>query len=291
MAKKIPAFQFYPGDWLKDPSLRAVSSGARGLWMDMLCLMWETQPRGYLQTPFGAPLSDEQIARMTGNCSLEEVRGWLGELELLGVFSRTTQGVIYCRRLVRDEHKRCLCAEAGKRGGNPTLKGQSKGGSKGASKGRSKRNPTPSSSSSTSVNTSAGADVKGAVWPAFEPRPPDAEARDPPQEQPAPRPVRYDPAAAPLPEALDTAEFRAAWSAWLAYRKEARKPMTATTVARQLALCVELGVSDAVAAIEQSIRNGWQGLFEPKNGKPRGGLPIGPGQRHAADARREIGVF
>jgi hypothetical protein len=185
---KLPSFQFYPGDWLKDPLLRAASSGARGLWIDMLCLMWEAQPRGYLQTPSGDPLADEQIARMTGNCSLEEVRGWLGELESLGVFSRTSSGVIYSRRLVRDERKRRACQEAGKRGGNPsltlngqangsectptedgvvrllrqTLKGQSKGASKGDPKGQSKgdakgdanRNPTPSTSISSSASTS-----------------------------------------------------------------------------------------------------------------------------------------
>ena len=155
---KLPAFQFYPGDWLKDPALRAASSGARGLWIDMLCLMWESQPRGYLQTPTGAPLTDEQIARMTGNCSLEDVRGWLAELESLGVFSRTSSGVIYSRRLVREERKRVLCREAGKRGGNPTLTAPPtrtvKGEAKGEAKGEVNPNPTPSSSSSTSTSTS-----------------------------------------------------------------------------------------------------------------------------------------
>lgn len=28
---KLPSFQFYPGDWMKDPSLRSVSLEARGL--------------------------------------------------------------------------------------------------------------------------------------------------------------------------------------------------------------------------------------------------------------------
>lgn len=169
--RKLPSFQFYPGDWLKDPALRAASSGARGLWIDMLCLMFEAQPRGYLQNPAGEPLTDEQIARMTGNCSLEDVRGWLRELETLGVFSRTKQGVIFSRRMVREEAKRQACAEAGKRGGNPRLcrnlrqtlnrdskgdsKGQSKGHSKGPPKGHSNPEPTPSSSSSSSIGESS----------------------------------------------------------------------------------------------------------------------------------------
>ncbi len=43
---KLPSFQFYPGDWMKDPSLRSVSLEARGLWMDMLCLLFESVRRG-----------------------------------------------------------------------------------------------------------------------------------------------------------------------------------------------------------------------------------------------------
>ncbi len=43
---KLPSFQFYPGDWMKDPALRSVSLEARGLWMDMLCLLFESVRRG-----------------------------------------------------------------------------------------------------------------------------------------------------------------------------------------------------------------------------------------------------
>lgn len=139
---------------MKDTQLRIVSSGARGLWIDMLCLAWDSDPRGYLQTATGKPLNTEQITRSTGNCSLEDVARWIAELEDSGVFSRSATGVIYCRRMVRDEHKRRLCQEAGKKGGNPTLKGQAKGQVKGVPtppvKGVANPNPTPSSSSSSS---------------------------------------------------------------------------------------------------------------------------------------------
>ena len=151
---KLPSFQFYPGDWMKDPSLRACSIAARGLWTDMLCLMFESVRRGYLQHATGKPVSPEQLARMTG-CSAEEVSRLLQELEDSGVFSRTEHGVIYSRRMARDEGKREKCREAGKRGGNPNLvvsplKGDPKGGVKGGSKGDANRIPTPSSSSSSS---------------------------------------------------------------------------------------------------------------------------------------------
>jgi len=141
MAGKRPSLQFYPGDWLRDPGVRSVSYAARGLWIDMLCLMFESDRKGYLCVA-GKPVSATAISRMTGG-NTDEVSQLLTELESSGVFSRTEHGMIYSRRMVRDEHKRQLCQEAGKRGGNPTLKGQSKG----------QANPktTPSSSSSSSV--------------------------------------------------------------------------------------------------------------------------------------------
>lgn len=141
MATKMPAFMFYPGDWMKDPAVRSVSSAARGLWIDCLCLMWESSRRGFLVHPSGRAVSTEQIARMTGN-SVETVSEAMAELEDCGVCSRTSDGVIYSRRMERDERKRTKCSEAGKRGGgNPTFKGDSKGGPKRASKGHSKGGP------------------------------------------------------------------------------------------------------------------------------------------------------
>jgi hypothetical protein len=101
---KRPAFLFYTGDWMKDPELRAVSSGARGLWIDMLCLMFESARKGYLQLNSGKIVNAENLARMTGN-STDDTSRWLQELEDSGVFSRNQQGVIYCRRMLSDEAK------------------------------------------------------------------------------------------------------------------------------------------------------------------------------------------
>ncbi|QQR81232.1 MAG: hypothetical protein IPJ69_03595 [Deltaproteobacteria bacterium] len=169
---KLPSFQFYPGDWLKDPSLRSVSYAARGLWTDMLCLMHESDRRGYLQLN-GKPVSLEQLARMTGG-STDEVSHLLQELKDSGVFSCTEHGMIYSRRFVRDEKKRQLCAEAGKRGGNPmllknndipmTLKGHFKGEVKGEAKGPPNPEITPSSSLSSSTSKQPPLPPEGEVW-------------------------------------------------------------------------------------------------------------------------------
>ena len=101
---KPPSFQFYPGDWLKDPPLRSVGYAARGLWIDMLSLMHESDRRGFLQVN-GKLVNAEQLARMTGG-STNEVSRHLQELESAGVFSCTADGVIYNRRMVRDEKAR-----------------------------------------------------------------------------------------------------------------------------------------------------------------------------------------
>ena len=71
----------------------------------------------------------------------------------------------------------------------------------------------------------------------------------------------------PLPEALDTPEFQKAWEEWIAYRKERRQPLTASTVRKQFAELAAWGPTKAVTAIERSIRNGWQGLFDPEEKK------------------------
>lgn len=101
---KLPAFQFYPGDWMKDPALRSVSYAARGLWMDMLSLMFENDRRGYLQVN-GKPVNAAQLARMTGGAT-DEVSHCLQELENSGVYSSTDDGTIFSRRIVRDERQR-----------------------------------------------------------------------------------------------------------------------------------------------------------------------------------------
>lgn len=101
---KIPSFQFYPGDWLKEPCLRSVSLAAKGLWIDMLCLMHESDRRGFLEVN-GKPVTTEQLSRMAG-CSVSDASRHLRELDDSGVFSRTEAQTIYSRRMVRDEAER-----------------------------------------------------------------------------------------------------------------------------------------------------------------------------------------
>jgi len=158
---KRPAFQFYPGDWLRDTGLRSCSAAARGLWMDILCFMHEGSPYGYLKVNHKVILAPN-LARMCG-LTLQETEGCLAELAEAGVFETDEEGVIFSRRMIRDEELRNKRAACGHLGGNPTLKDNPKVGV--CLSTEVKQKPTPSSSSSssssnTSSNEEVGADRK-----------------------------------------------------------------------------------------------------------------------------------
>ena len=119
---KRPSFQFYPGDWLRATELRSCSVGARGLWMDMICLMHEGTPYGHLKV-MKKVIDEVNLARMVGS-TIDEAIAWITELEEAGVFSRTDDGCIFSRRMVRDEQARAARAAGGKEGGNPKLVGE-----------------------------------------------------------------------------------------------------------------------------------------------------------------------
>lgn len=116
-----PWMKFYPADWRSDPALRLCGLQARGLWIELLCLMHEAEPRGYLLVN-GSPLTERQIAALIG-ASVKEVAPLLAELDEAGVLSRTDAGVILSRRIVRDTERAERDKANGKRGGNPRLNG------------------------------------------------------------------------------------------------------------------------------------------------------------------------
>lgn len=112
---KMPAILFYTGDWLKDPAVRCCSLAARGLWIDMLCLMYESPIRGHLSLANGDAVSGVQLARMVGS-TLPEIATLLEELHACGVYDIDSSGVIISRRMVSDELERGTKSRAGKKG-------------------------------------------------------------------------------------------------------------------------------------------------------------------------------
>lgn len=118
--KKSPGFWFYTGDWMKDPELRFCSIFARGLLVDLLCMMFEAKQRGYLSKPDGTPRSDEQIVDAVGGGDRDEKLGALAELEASGVLSRDDRGVLYSRKLARLGELTEKRSRAGSKGGSKT---------------------------------------------------------------------------------------------------------------------------------------------------------------------------
>lgn len=113
--------KFWPQDWEGDECLKVCSLAARGLWIAMICLMNRATPYGHLLINGRAP-TDRKLAALVG-ASEKEVTAALRELEEEGVFSRTPEGVIVSRRMLKDK----VASDRGKRtgtlGGNPTLTG------------------------------------------------------------------------------------------------------------------------------------------------------------------------
>jgi len=121
-AASKPWMKFYPQDWRADEKLRMCSLAARGLWMEMLAIMHRSERYGQLLISGHVP-TDAQLAVQVG-ASESEVTAMLAELGGAGVFSRTTSGAIYSRRMTRDGKKAETARKNGKTGGNPNLRKQ-----------------------------------------------------------------------------------------------------------------------------------------------------------------------
>ncbi len=136
-----PWFKFFRGDWRSDPGLRLCSAAARGVWIEVICLLYDGNPCGTLTSTKGEPLTPEQVAR---SCSLmtDEVVAGLAELEANDVFARAfakanslanapfcqsvldengaerllPDGVIFSRKIVRDAQLSEKRSSAGRQG-------------------------------------------------------------------------------------------------------------------------------------------------------------------------------
>lgn len=166
MADKLPYLQVYVADWIRDT--RMLSLEARAIWFDLLTLMHDSDRRGYLYNRTGKPFSHEQLALYCAT-SCETVTEAIRELIDSGVASCTESGVLYSRRIVKDEQKRQAARQAGKKGGNPALKKPStgppdevKGALNGTLKGEDKR-PLNIDSSIRSSSGVGGAGEGGAL--------------------------------------------------------------------------------------------------------------------------------
>lgn len=175
---KRPAFQFYPADWRKDAALQSCSMAAQGLWVNVMCIAHECEPYGHLVVN-GRPMTAAQIARLVG-LGERECAKLLAELEAAGVTSKSAEGAIFSRRMVRDEEIRNKRAAGGEAGAEHGFKGAEHGRKGGRPRiGRGvidpPKEPPPSSSSSSSsseIPPSTFNAVGGSAQSAAPPTPP-----------------------------------------------------------------------------------------------------------------------
>ncbi|MBK6262514.1 replication protein [Citrobacter youngae] len=82
----------------------------------------------------------------------------------------------------------------------------------------------------------------------------------------SPKPVSFDPSNTELPEWLSAS----VWASWVNYRRDLKKPIKSQqTITQAINLLDRYRLNGYLPEeiINQSIANGWQGLFEPKSAK------------------------
>lgn len=123
LMSKLPAFQFYPGDWRKDAGVQALNFHDRGVWFEILCFMHESEQRGKLLLN-GRPMSESALSKLLG-LDNQILTTTLTTLLEYGVVSKcVSTGALMSRRMVRDEEIREVRKSCGKLGGNPNLLNQ-----------------------------------------------------------------------------------------------------------------------------------------------------------------------
>ena len=237
-SQKLPALQFYPGDWKKDPGIQALEFFDRHVWFELLLLMHDSEERGVLILN-GKPMPLEAVSRSLG-LDKQILTNALTKILDYGVASRRhDDGAIYSRRMVRDEEIRKIRTIAGLQGGNPNLLKQKP-------TTQVKQKSTPSSSSSSSSSSS---DLDPPLSPLRGKRPN----------------LKIDDI--DFPPSLDTPNARAALADWLDY-KTARnqKYKSAASVHALLKQWERSGSAGFVEAIQFSMGNNYSGIFAGKNG-------------------------
>jgi hypothetical protein len=119
---KRPAFQFYPADWRNNAKLRRCSVSAQGAWINVLCLMHDSDEYGVLRWPLAeiAHAAGLPVKLLRELAEKGVIKGGDQDVESF-VFVPTHGGrdgkpatlleaskgpMWYCSRFVVDEHKR-----------------------------------------------------------------------------------------------------------------------------------------------------------------------------------------
>ena len=118
MTKKydLPSQPWYWGDWFKATDVQSLPRDIRCTWFEMIGRMWESKNRGELSIN-GQPISVEQLSQLLGfGSDVEECKRHIDFLDRFSIFSRKKNGIIYCRKMVKEEEIRVSRSKAGTKG-------------------------------------------------------------------------------------------------------------------------------------------------------------------------------
>lgn len=117
---KKESFAFCPQDWMSDSRLRLCSAGARGLWIDIMCLMYLSNERGYLLVD-DTVLDEEMLQRTLGYDAIEFDKCFT-ELIKYNIIKKDDKNRYFCKSIVEAQKLSEKRSVSGKLGGNPNLK-------------------------------------------------------------------------------------------------------------------------------------------------------------------------
>lgn len=117
---KKESFAFYPVDWMSDSRLRLCSAGARGLWVDILCLMHLSNERGYLLVD-DTVLDEEMLQKRLGY-DAKEFNDCFMELRRYNIIKKDEKNRYFSKTMVNSQKISEKRSMSGKLGGNPNLK-------------------------------------------------------------------------------------------------------------------------------------------------------------------------
>lgn len=105
--------KFVWDDWRNDASLQSCDLSTKGLWMDLLSLMFSSERQGYLQVN-NQPMSLLYLSKKTG-VDKRTIEKKLKVLIKNNVCSLDENGVVFSRRMVRETRKSTASLQEGSR--------------------------------------------------------------------------------------------------------------------------------------------------------------------------------
>ncbi len=115
MSDKLPALHFYPGDWWKDSGVQSLDHFHKGVWFELLLIMFDSNTRGKLLLN-GKQYPSKALAKRLA-LSEQDLNNAIEVLTESGVCRVDSEGVLYSHRMVQDEEKRQSKINAGSAGG------------------------------------------------------------------------------------------------------------------------------------------------------------------------------